>query len=422
VPVDATKVAEPAIPRLWRPFQSLAYREFRFLWFGQFAQTSASFGERVTRSWLAIDMTGSAFQLGALELTRGITSLILGMWGGVLADRVDKRALLMLTQTWTLACYAVMTLVALSGRLELWHLYGSAIALALSDAVNQPVRTAFVPSLVPENLLINALSLNSIATNATRMGAPITVAALIQITGNGGWGYAVSAVLYVAVMVTTWLMRQVEAPPAPTGSMMGSFLSGWTFIVGQRPVLTQLIIGVGPLTIGFTYQAMLVAYVKDTLGQQAAAYGALYSFAGLGALLGGLMVASLGASARGGRMLMIAGVLNGVAMIGMGSLGLLPKTWLLFWAAVPFLMMAGGSQTSFRAANNGLLLAATPKEMRGRVMSLDGAFRSFGTLIAPLIGALADGANAAVAMATIGFGSLVFVVGVLLWQPHIRKL
>jgi hypothetical protein len=250
------------------------------------------------------------------------------------------------------------------------------------------------------------------------MGAPVTAAVLIQLTGNGGWGYVVCTVLYCLVMISTRLMRTVAMEPA-TGSMLRAFLNGWTFIAHERPVLTQLVIGFGPLTIGFTYQAMLVAYVKDTLGQQAAAYGALYSFAGLGALLGGLMVASLGPSARGGKMLIITGFLNGLAMMGMGSLGLLPRTWLLFWLAVPFLMLAGGSQTSFRAANNGLLLRATPGELRGRVMALDGGFRSVGTLIAPIVGLIADTTSAALAMAAIGLGSLLVVAGVLAWQPRI---
>jgi MFS family permease len=159
------------LPRVLRPFQALAYREFRLLWIGQLSQSSAGFAERVVRSWLAIELTGSAFQLGALELTRGAASLALGMWGGVLADRVEKRTLLLLIQAWELACYAVMAGIALTGNLALWHLYASAIALSLADAVNQPVRTAIVPSLVPERLVIPALSLNSIATNATRMGS-----------------------------------------------------------------------------------------------------------------------------------------------------------------------------------------------------------------------------------------------------------
>src|SRR2546430_227514 len=100
---DAGVVRE--LPRALRMFEALRFREFRLLWVGQLCQNSASFGERVTRSWLAIELTGSAFQLGALELTRGIASLVLGMWGGVLADRVDKRLLLILIQAWTFACY-----------------------------------------------------------------------------------------------------------------------------------------------------------------------------------------------------------------------------------------------------------------------------------------------------------------------------
>lgn len=412
----------PEPPRWVRPFLALAYREFRLLWLGQLCQGSASFSERVTRGWLALMLTGSAFQLGALELTRGVASLALGMWGGVLADRFDKRTLLMVVQTWTCSFYVLMAWLTFTGQLELWHLYASAIGLSLSSAVNQPVRGSLIPSLVPERLVINALSLNSIATNATRMAAPITTAGLIQLTGNGGWGYALSGALYLLVLAATAMMRFVEVGEGSARSMLGSLVQGWSFIAHHRPVLTQIIIGVGPLTIGFNYQAMLVVYATDTLGQGAAAYGALYSCAGLGALLGGLAVASLGGDIRRGRLLLVTGVLNGAAMLGMGALGWFPTGWLLFWAAVPFLMLAGGSQTSFRAANNGLLLANTPRELRGRVMSFDEGFRAVGTALAPAVGALADATNAATAMAAIGVGSLVIVAAVLAWQPHIRDL
>ncbi len=415
-----TETATPT--RLPRIFHSLAYREFRLLWLGQLCQSSASFSERVTRSWLALDLTGSAFQLGALELSRGLASMVFGLWGGVLADRFDKRALLMITQCWTFSFYLLMVWLAITGQLQIWHLYASTIGLSLSSAVNQPVRTSLIPSLVPENLVVNAISLNSIATNASRMGMPVIAAVLIQISGNGGWGYVICAVLYAIVLLVTHLLRIEDEPDRTRRSMFGSLVQGWQFAAHHRPVLVQLIMGIGPLTIGFMYQGLLVAYAKSTLDQGAAGFGTLYSFAGLGALLGGLAVASRGAGIRRGRLLVFAGSLNGVAMLGMGALGLLSTTWPLFIPAALLLMCAGGSQTSFRAANNGLMLANTPRELRGRVTAFDEMFRSAGTIAAPALGALADFTNPAVAMATIGAGSLIFVLGVWAWQPHLHKL
>lgn len=421
-PGEDRSPAEEAQPSfLVRPFLSLAYREFRLLWLGGLCQTSSGWSERVTRSWIAIELTGSAFQLGALELTRGVASLVLGQWGGVLADRFDKRALLMATQTWTFSLHVVMAWLVLSGNLQLWHLYATAILHSLSGAVSQPIRASFLPSLVPERLVMNAISLHSIATNSTRMAVPVLVAALIQLTGNGGWGYVVQAGLYLLVLLFTRMIRVVEVSTGGDRSMVESLVQGWSFILHHRPVLTQFVIGFGPLTIGFMYQAMLVFYVVDTLGLGAAAYGALYSCAGLGALLGGLGVASRGTDVQRGRLLLTAGFLNGAALLAMGALGLLPSAWWLFWLAVPCLMLAGGSQTSFRAANNGLLIANTPRELRGRVMGLDEVFRSAGTLLAPLIGALADGTNAAVAMATIGAGCVIVLASVWAWQPRIHE-
>ena len=104
--------------------------------------------EQVARNWLTLELTGSALQLGAVNLVRMAPTLALGMWGGVLADRFDKRKLLMAIQTWSLLVYIAMAWVILSGNLQLWHLYASALALSLTIAVNQPVRTAMVPALV----------------------------------------------------------------------------------------------------------------------------------------------------------------------------------------------------------------------------------------------------------------------------------
>ncbi len=422
VSLVAETAARPISARVLGTFQSLAYRDFRLLWTGQLCQTSASFAERVTRSWLALDLTGSAFQLGALELSRGVASLVVGLWGGVLADRFDRRALLMVIQVWTFAFYLMMVWLAITGRLQVWHLYASTIGLSLGSAVNQPVRTSLIPSLVPEKLVVNALSMNSIATNASRMGMPAIAAVFIQLSGNGGWGYVVCAALYGVVLISTHMIRTEDAPEQARRSMLGSLIQGWQFAMRHRPVLVQLIIGIGPLTIGFMYQALLVAYARATLEQGAAGYGTLYSFAGLGALLGGLAVASRGAEIRRGRLLVSAGLLNGFAMLGMGALGLLTASWPLFVPAALLLMAAGGSQTSFRAANNGLMLANTPREMRGRVSAFDEMFRSAGTIAAPVLGALADFTSPAVGMAAIGIGSLAVVLAVWAWQPHLHRL
>ncbi len=109
-------------------------------------------------------------------------------------------------------------------------------------------------------------------------------------------------------------------------------------------------------------------------------------------------------------------------MLGMGALGLLTASWPLFVPAALLLMAAGGSQTSFRAANNGLMLANTPREMRGRVSAFDEMFRSAGTIAAPVLGALADFTSPAVGMAAIGIGSLAVVLAVWAWQPHLHRL
>jgi MFS family permease len=218
-------------------------------------------------------------------------------------------------------------------------------------------------------------------------------------------------------------MISAEAPvERARESMFKALAAGWAYAAHHRAILVQLMIGIGPLTIGFMYQAMLVAYARDTLAQGAAGFGALYSCAGAGAFLGGIALASRGASVRRGRVLLFTGFLNGGAMLGMGVLGLLPNSWPLVLPAALLLMCAGGSQTTFRAANNGLMLANTPREMRGRISSFDEMFRNVGTVAAPALGWFADLTNPAWAMALIGAGCLAVVTLVWAWHPRLHTL
>ena len=407
--------------RISSAFASLSYREFRLLWYGQLAQAGTLWAEQVTRSWLAFELTGSALQLGSLQVVRGVSSLLLGMWGGVLADRFSKKALLMATQTWTLAIYTLLTAVTLSNNLELWHLYVSAVGLSLGGAINQPVRTSIVPSLVPESHILNALSLNSIAINASRLGTPIAVAALIALTGNGGWGYAICALLYVLMLWFTLLLREIEVDPgAAARSMLRSMWEGLSFVGRNRLVLAHMLIAMGPLAFGLSFQWILVVYATETLGLGVTSFGALFTAGGIGALIGGVMIASSGTSARQGTVMLASGIVYGLMLIGMGLVGFLSTAWPLFWFAAPFIMVIGASQSIFRATNNSRLLAHSPADMRGRVMGLTVPTQAVNALAALFAGALAELISPAFAMSALGAACLSIVLFVSVWQPRIR--
>ena len=414
-----------SVRALFRPFAALAYREFRLLWLGQLFQSASMWGERIARSVLAFELTGSAFQLGALEAVRGISSLVFGLAGGVLADRVDRRLLLLLIQTWSLAAFAIMAALAFTGVLQLWHLYAGAVGLALGQSVNQPVRTSVIPSLVPASLVLQSMTLNSVAINATRVTTPALLAWLAAATGQGGWGYAVSAVLYLFILVFTSKLRlpSLERPDGDERlSILRSFGQGLAYAWGHKTLLAQLAIAVGPLALGFSYQAILIVYAVQTLGVGAGGFGLLFTLAGIGSLAGGLTIASRGSIRRHGWVMVGAGTTYGLGLIGMGAVGLLPMSWPLFWVGAAPLMLVGASQTSFRAANNTMILMGTPPELRGRVMSLTVLPQGAAAGGALLAGFLALQFNPAVAMAGIGVLCILVVWGVAAMRPALVKL
>ncbi len=407
--------------RISSAFASLSYREFRLLWYGQLSQAGTLWAEQVTRSWLAFELTGSAFQLGLLQVVRGVSALLLGMWGGVLADRFDKKTLLMATQTWTLIIYAALAAVTLSNTLELWHLYASAVGLSLGGAINQPVRTSIIPSLVPEGQILNALSLNSIAINASRLGTPIAVAGLIALTGNGGWGYAICAFLYVLILWFTLLLKRPEvSSEAASRSMVRSMWEGLAFVGRNRLILAHMIIAMGPLAFGLSFQWILVVYATETLGLDVTSFGALFTAGGIGALIGGVMIASSGTSTRQGTVMLASGLIYGLMLVGMGLVGFLSTGLPLFWFAAPFIMIIGASQSIFRATNNSRLLAHSPAEMRGRVMGLTVPTQAVNALAALMAGGIAETISPAFAMGALGAACLLIVLLVSTWEPRIR--
>ena len=414
-----------SVPALFRPFAALAYREFRLLWLGQLLQSASMWGERIASSVLAFELTGSAFQLGALEAVRGVSSLVFGLAGGVLADRFDRRLILLIIQTWSLVVFAIMTALAFTGVLQLWHLYAGAVGLALGQSVNQPVRTSVIPSLVPARLVLQSMTLNSVAINATRVTTPALLAWLIAATGQGGWGYAVSAVLYLLILVFTAKLRLPSLERAERDeqlSVLRSFGLGLAYAWGHKTLLAQLAIAVGPLALGFSYQAILIVYALQTLGVGAGGFGILFTIAGIGSLAGGLTIASRGSMRRHGWVMVGAGTTYGIGLMGMGAVGLLPVAWPLFLIGAAPLMLVGASQTSFRAANNTMILLGTPPELRGRVMSLTVVPQGAAAGGALLAGFLAVQFNPAVAMAGIGALCILVVWGVAAMRPALVRL
>ena len=172
------------------------------MWFGQVLSATAMHADMVARAWLVWDLTGSSASVASVLIARAVPMLILGLIGGVAADRFNRRNLLMIIQGWTMLMHVLMAVLLLTDLIELWHVYVLAFGLGAGLAMTQPVRTSIIPNLVEKKDMLNAMSLNSIAINSTRFIGPAAISALIILT-DVGWAYIWATAAYGLVLWST---------------------------------------------------------------------------------------------------------------------------------------------------------------------------------------------------------------------------
>lgn len=410
-----TGVARLIPASLSRSFSSLTDRNFRYLWFGQVGAATAMHADLVARSWLVFELTGSSLAVAGVNVARAVPMLLIGLFGGVAADRWDRKRLLIIIQVWSLLLNAAMAIIVIGGWVEMWHIYVLAFLLGSGMAMNQPVRTSIIPQLIPKEQLLNAVALNSIAINATRLIGPAIIGVVIAAWGVGP-AYAGSTIAYGIVI---WTTTRVAMPPisvlAKHGSLVGQLIEGFRYIATNRLVLALVLLGLGPLAFGFSHQTLLPALVVDELGRDAAIMGFIMAVGGVGGITGGFYMASRVDLRRKGVIMLSSATAYGVALLLFAGVSMLVMVF-------PLMIAIGISQTVFRSANTTTLLENTPDHLRGRIVSatlLDTALAPVAGIIA---GAAADSAGVSAGYLVLGGMCLAIVVLALLAYPKIRTV
>lgn len=388
------------------------------LWFGMLGHSSAMWADQVARSWLVWQLTGSATAIGVVSVFRALPLITVGLIGGVIADRFDKRMTLLITQMWSLVIYAAMAILILGGWIELWHVYSTAFLLGCGMAINQPVRTSMIPQLLTGSLLLNALSLNSIAINVSKLIGPAGIGLLIAANGdNVGPAYVIAVVVYIFIIIATVnIDYKSHRNNHIHNSFMREFVEGLRYlIIENRTALALVILAIGPLAFAFSYITLLPVLVTDVLKANASSFGAIQSVGAIGALLGGFWLASSShVNGKGWIMLSTATVYGG-AVIAFGNV-----KWMM--AAFIISVVIGASQTIFRAANNSTLLGITPQRFQGRVISITSLDTGFQSVAAIFAGIITDAYNVSIGMAILG-GVCLLIVGIIgVGFPSVRKL
>ncbi len=410
VPDDVPEQAPPGEGEPGRTFASLTVPNYRKFFTGQAVSLAGTWMQSVALAWLVLQLTGSATWLGLAIALQTLPILLLGPYAGVLVDRVDKRRLLVGTQS--AAAVQALLLGVLTVREDItmaWVLLLS-LALGLVNTMDNPARQAFVREMVPERLVRNAVTLNSVVVNASRAVGPAVAGVLIATLGVGVC-FLVNAVSFAAVIVAYLAMDATALRPStPTQRAPGQLRQGLAYVRRTRDLFVPLLMMALVGTLTYEFQVSLPALVTDTFGAGATTLGWVFSAMGIGAVVGGLVSASR--HATGIRPMVASSTAFGAAT----ALTALAPT-------VPFalaaLLLVGAASVWFLSVGNATLQVTSRPQMRGRVMALWAvAFLGSTPVGGPLIGWVAEHASPRWAL---GLGAAAALLAAALGASALRR-
>ena len=342
-------------------FAALKVRNYRLFFSGQVVSNTGTWMQRIAQDWLVLQITNSPLAVGITTALQFLPMLLMGLWGGLIADRYPKRRLLLITQTAMGLLAAVLAILTLSGVVQVWEVYLIAFGLGLATVVDNPSRQTFVNEMVPQDLVRNAVSLNSGNFQLARMLGPAVAGVVITLVGSG-WAFAINSVTYLAVITGLLMMRTSELQPQPRPKRgPGQIREGLRYVRSKPQLLWPIVLVFFIGTFGYNFAIILSAYTKDVFNSGAGVYGLLNTAMAAGSVVGALLAARRG-SARFSVLFATAAGFGGLLVL----LGLTP--W--FWPFVGLLVLAGLVSVTFNTLGNTTVQLATDPALRGRVMSL----------------------------------------------------
>jgi MFS family permease len=344
-------------------FAALSHRGFRLLWTATLLSATARWADTVVIGWLTLELTNSALMVGIVSASK-MAGYVAAPFMGVFADRMDRRLLLVVAAVVNLVVSALMLLLFVFDWLVLWHIIVLALLGSFTWALDNPTRQAFVPDLVGRQHLTNAIALNSLALEITVVVGPALGGILIPVLGMGGAYGLIAAIYLLDVLVLLMLRDARHGTVTPSESPLKSLLGGLRYVKSNQLVLVLLVIAglLNMLAAPYRY-AFMPVFSRDILNAGPTGYGMLTAMAGVGALVAGLWVVSLGNFHSKGRLL----VWMSIAW---------PASLLLFAVSTSYsvslglVFVAGLTQAIVWTVIATLILGNTEQIMRGRVMGL----------------------------------------------------
>lgn len=350
-------------PRIFvrRAFSSLTVRNYRLYFLGQVVSVSGTWMQRVAQSWLVLDLTGSGAAVGGVTAFQFLPILFLAPFGGLVADRMDKRRVMFVTQSLAGFIAATLGVLILTDVVQLWMVFGLALMLGLVGSFDNPVRSAFVMEMVGRSKLTNAIGLNSALVNTARIIGPALGGVLIVTVGIGAC-FLINAGSYSALILALLLMRadeneNPEPEPRRRGQLREAARYIWSESVLRIPLVMMGVVGL----LAYEFEVILPLLARFTFGGDADLFGTMFAAMGLGAVGGALYTATRGE--RRPRTLIRLTYIMGTAI---AVAAVMPVLWMELVA----LVFVGATTTSFLTFGSSILQLHSIPEMRGRVLAM----------------------------------------------------
>ena len=388
-----------------RMFESLQVVAFRDLWIGMLASYIGMYMGMVSRGYLAYELTGSATVLGIVTVASGIPMLLLSPVGGVLADMMNRRLILIHSQIFMVVSSLLIAALIHLNLIAIWHLAFFGFLQGILFTINMPARSSALPHLVGRPLLASAIGLTNSGRNLMSVIAPAIAGTVIAIPWLGTAGaFDISAVFYVGATLLMLRLPQSladsrERTPVAFGQQM---MDGFNYIFTQRPLLVLILLGLIPILFGMPLQSFLPVFQADVLHVGAVELGLLFSAIGIGGTIGSLLVAPLAESKHSHFLQLATGVFFGFTLIAFAY----STSFTLSMIMIGLVGFAGNACTGF---NSALLMLRTEEAYYGRVMSIYMMNWSLMTLCTLPLGMLVDRWGAPLVTSAAAMGIVIFM-------------
>jgi len=341
-------------------FKVFRHRNYRLFFSGQLVSLMGTWMQSVAQGWLVYSLTHSPFLLGLTSFCAQVTVFFMAAFGGVIADRVDRRRMLIVTQSLSMAQAVLLAVLTLTHTVQVWEIIALAFGLGLVNAFDIPSRQAMTLDMVGRQDLRHAIALNSMMFNLARVIGPSLAGALIAVVGEGVC-FALNALSFAAVLTSLLLMHIPQRPPRVNAHALREIADGYRYSLGQPRIRVALMLVAVSSCFGAAYLSLLPAFARDMLHGDATSYGTLMTSIGIGALIG-----AYGLSRIHERWLNLAPILAS-ACFGLGLVVFSHSHSL--WLSAALLMPTACSLMLLGGTTNTVIQLAAAENMRGRVIS-----------------------------------------------------